>query len=234
MSQLGFCFEVEPQPQPTPQRKRSKPPRQLPPQEQQQDFLGRSMNAIAVYEPIEAAEAIERYRALIVEHHAAMLRADREKVEQLRKAADDLAIRMNGGTRLGIKGGADAPCYVLERATDAAGAVPLWGQTSEFVIDVDGMRVKVEMDGMFGIGGSSMFWLGFAAHAVDWNKPFLSETGYRSFLGLLAEPSAGMTPDTFTAAVIREYIRGKEMKGKLKRIDPEYARRAQDDHAEEG
>ena len=74
------------------------------------------------------------------------------------------------------------------------GTVPLWGQAGSFTIDVDGMKVRIEQEGMFGIGAGFSFWPAFSAYAVDYAKPFLSETGYRSFLGAQAEVMAGITP----------------------------------------
>jgi hypothetical protein len=83
------------------------------------------------------------------------------------------------------------------------------------------MRVRIEMDGMFGIGASSMPWLGFSAHAVELEKPFLSETGYRSFLGVCSPLQAGHTPETFAGEIIAAYVR-RECKGKLLSIRLEY------------
>ncbi len=106
----------------------------------------------------------------------------------LRGEARSLALRLNGGER-GILADEDAPGCVLERESAAPpGAVPLWGQKGAFIVTVAGMRVRVALHGVFGIGSWSGFWPGFAAHAVDWDKPFLSETGYRSFLGIYAPP----------------------------------------------
>jgi hypothetical protein len=74
---------------------------------------------------------------------------------------------------------------------------------------------------MFGIGAQWFFWPGFTAHAVEWDKPFLSETGYRSFLGLNAAPVPGLTPDAFVRRVIAAYI-ARERKGRLAMIEPRY------------
>lgn len=167
-------------------------------------------------EIITCEMGLERYRGMIERHHAAMLAGDERTAMTLRKDAHDLAVSMNGGTSLGILGDHDAPGCMLERETAAeAGSVPLWGQLGDFVIDVDGMRVRIEQDGIFGIGSSCGFWLGFAAHAVDLDKPFLSETGYRSFIGLYAAAAAGMTPDTAAAEIIRAYVASMG-KGKTK------------------
>jgi hypothetical protein len=166
-------------------------------------------------------EAIPFYRLIIRQHHAAMLGADVETAMHLRREAKLLARRLNNGEP-GILAGDDAPGNVLARATAAApGAVPLWGQEGDFVVEVYGMRVRVEIDGMFGIGSSFGYWPGFAAHAVDHLRPFISETGYRSFLGIHADPTPGLTPDTFAQKVVAAHIKD-ELKGKLLAIEPRY------------
>lgn len=63
--------------------------------------------------------AIPYYRALIERHHAAMMAGDAATAAKIRDEADDLAIKLNGGTNLGILGGDDAPGRVLERETAA-------------------------------------------------------------------------------------------------------------------
>jgi hypothetical protein len=79
------------------------------------------------------------------------------------------------------------------------------------------MPVPVTMDGMFGIAASMSVWPGFEAYAVDYDKPFLSETGYRSFLGCHAEMVPGLTPDVFVHEMLQQYV-NSECKGKLRRI----------------
>jgi hypothetical protein len=64
-------------------------------------------------------------------------------------------------------------------------------------------------------------WPGFSAHAVEPDKPFFSETGFRSFIGVHAESSPGITPDVFAREVIAAHIRG-ECKGKLRPVNAEY------------
>jgi hypothetical protein len=54
----------------------------------------------------------------------------------------------------------------------------------------------------------------------DLDKPFLSETGYRSFFGLGAEPFAGITPEEFAIKVIATHV-GQSLKDKLVMIRPE-------------
>lgn len=179
--------------------------------------------------PGTMAEAIPFYRLLIRQHHAAMLAAHVDKAMSLRREADLLAWKLNDGDS-GIRADENAPGYVLPRETAAApGAVPLWGQEGEFIIDVDGMRVRVELDGMFGIGSTYLYWPGFAAHAVDYDRPFLSQTGYRSFVGIHAEPAPGVTPDTFAEKIIAAHV-ARELKGRLRAIESR-CRESQEDAA---
>lgn len=136
--------------------------------------------------PDTMEEALPFYRDLIRQHHCAMLAADVDEAMDLREEARKLALRLNAGEP-GIIAGDDAPGCVLERETAASpGTVPLWGQTGAFVINVAGMRVHIEQDGIFGIGCGFSLWPGFSTHAVELEKPFLSPTGYRSFLGIYA------------------------------------------------
>jgi hypothetical protein len=165
--------------------------------------------------------AVPFYRGIIERHHVAMLAGALETVMQLREEADLLAVKLNGYDP-GILAHDDAPGYTLDRATRAPdGAVPLWGQSGSFEITSNGMRVRIEMEGMFGTGASFMAWMGFAAHAVDCDKPFLSHTGYRSFLGGSGDLQPGFTPDSCASAIIAAHVR-RELKGKLVPIKPEY------------
>lgn len=76
------------------------------------------------------------------------------------------------------------------------------------------MQALIEMDGIFGIGGSHCFWPGFSATVVDATKPFLSETGYRSFLGIYAEAVSGLSPDAFVREICVRHIEDN-LNGKL-------------------
>lgn len=76
------------------------------------------------------------------------------------------------------------------------------------------MRVLIKTSGRFGIGTRFMPWLSFSAHAVDWDQPFLSETGYRSFMGVNAALVPGLTPDAFAREVITAHV-STALKGNL-------------------
>lgn len=171
--------------------------------------------------PGTMAEGLPFFRQLIDRHHAAMIAADVDEAMSLREEAARLARKLNDGEP-GFLAGEDAPGRALARQSAAApGAVPLWGQEGDFLLELRGMRVRIVMEGLFGIGSGFGFWPGFAAHAVDWDRPFISETGYRSFLGVHADPAPGLTPGSFAEKVIAAHIAG-ELKGRLRAIATDY------------
>jgi hypothetical protein len=81
-------------------------------------------------------------------------------------------------------------------------------------IYISGVACDITCNGMFGIGACDMPFLGFEVRAVDLSKPFVSSTGYRSFLGCSVSPEDGLTPDRFAARVIKAYI-ANDLRGKL-------------------
>ena len=150
--------------------------------------------------------AVPFYQRLIEDHHAAMLAANIDEAIRLRKEAHILARKLNDGAP-GIIADDDAPGCRLARETVAiCGEMPLWGQLGRFVIEVAEIAIDIEMEGIFGIGATSMPWPGFSAQTVDRERPFISETGYRSFLGIHAEIMPDLTPDVFARMAIEAHI----------------------------
>lgn len=169
--------------------------------------------------PATMDAAIPFYRDLIQQHHEAMMAGDADKVRSLREDAGKLACKLNN-YEAGIIADEKAPGSVLARVTAAEPVlVPLWGQVGSFEIRHGKMRVRIEMEGLYGIGASYRSWLGFSAHAVERNKPFLSDTGYRSFLGVGGTLDAGYAPDAFAKGIVAAYVE-RELKGKLRKIVP--------------
>ena len=174
--------------------------------------------------PATMEDAVPFFWELLDVHHTAMFAGHADETLWYREEAHHLAVRLNGN-RPGILADDTSPGNVLARETAAKfGSVPLWGQKGSFVVTVSGMRVRIEMEGVFGLFATSSFWPSFSAHAVDADRPFISETGYRSFLGGRADPVPGLTPDTFAAETIAAHIR-QEMKEKLVAIAPLYRNR---------
>lgn len=175
----------------------------------------------AAHLPGAYEEALPFARDLVVRHDAAMRAADIEAAFALKAEARLLALKLNGFAD-GISAGPDAPCPVLERACAAlTGTPPLWGQAGDFVIEASGMRVRIEMDGVFGLFGAHELFPSFAAHAADRDWPFISETGYRSFYGCMMEPRPGLTPGDFARTVIDAHV-CRHLKGRLVMIEARY------------
>jgi hypothetical protein len=86
-------------------------------------------------------------------------------------------------------------------------------------------HVRIDMDSIFGVCGLHTSWMGFGAQAVDLDKPFTSETSFRSFLGAGGALRPGFTPDRFAAAIIEAYV-AKDCRGKLVRVPPKWRRRS--------
>ncbi|SER58111.1 MT-A70 family methyltransferase [Rhizobium sp. NFR03] len=69
----------------------------------------------------------------------------------------------------------DASTWLKDALAAPDGDVPLFGQPGRFLIELFGCRVDFKYSGLFGYSGGD-------AHVVDLDKPFFSDTGYRSFM----------------------------------------------------
>lgn len=174
--------------------------------------------------PCEWVEALAYHSEQIKQHHAAMLANDFEAAIAIRNDAHLLAKKLNGGNT-GILAGQAAPgCRLDVQARAQDGEFPLWGQSGAFEVRATSVIAHVDMGGMFSIGATSMTYLGFSVRAIENDSPFLSNTGYRSFLGASVPPETGMTPIDFVRHVIEAHVE-QVLHGKLVRIDPEYFKR---------
>lgn len=160
------------------------------------------------------------HKEQIAQHHTAMLEGEIEAAVAIRKDAHKLAIKLNGGQ--GILASDDAAGCRLGKVTAAEdGDIPMWGRDGCFVTVAKGMQIAVEMGGIFSIGATSMPYLGFSVRTTDPSKPFLSGTGYRSFLGVTVPPEIGMTTERFVQRVVAAHVE-TELNGKLRRVDRKY------------
>lgn len=153
-----------------------------------------------------------------------------------KEAADMLARKLHGG--VGIRGSYWASLPRLERATASRWpTVPVWGQTGQFPLDLTvpevparrrapallerHVRIRVAFGG---------FESGFAVHAMDWDVPFISETGYRSFHGYWGTLAPGTTVDAFVRAAILAYLMDECEGGRLHDIKAEYQKHHRERH----
>lgn len=82
--------------------------------------------------------------------------------------------RLNGDTWFGCRASGGAEHRLQAAQAAPVGSLPGWGQAGQWLLEVDGMRLRVEVD-PYGLG---VHGVGF--HAVDAGAPFLSNTGFRS------------------------------------------------------
>lgn len=158
---------------------------------------------------VDQAEFPARARALVERHHDAALAGDVAALDDTHDAYEALIYVLNGNTLHGCMAGADSAGHVLARAVAAVpGQVPCWGQAGEFLLEIDGMRIRVTV--REGLGNHRSIDL----NAVDLDKPFLSETGYRHH-GVTTTSHLGETLDQALRQVVTRLI---EDEGKPKII----------------
>lgn len=185
------------------------------------DNAARAFEKEAAHLPSAVPEAVAFHRKQIDAHHAAMLACDFEQAFAIRREAHLLAKKMNGGNP-GILAHDDTPGCVLARSCAApSGEEPLWGQDGVFDVEIAGSSTCVTMHGMFGIGATAMTYLGFEVRAIEANKPFLSSTGYRSFLGCSVAPEAGLSVRGFVERVLEHYVT-HDLRGRLVPIGAQF------------
>lgn len=149
--------------------------------------------------PSESAELLAVALVAVGELHAAVLASDGAGAERAADRYDAAVWKLNGGTFFGSMGDECAAGCVIERHCRAMpGSVPMWGQGGEFLIAVDGIRALVEFEAGFGLMHSH-----FQFHAVDLDRSFISQTGYRSHFDTA---QGGMTVDQVATAIFRAYL----------------------------
>lgn len=152
---------------------------------------------------------IESVRALLPAYNAASVAADTTEMNAIHDQIDRIAEKLNGGTRFAIV--TDEGAYGRLRAALSAsdGTEPMWGQPGRFIVHACGCRCVVSYKGLFGFGG-------FEIRAVDFGRPFISETGFRSFSGFDCKRQPG---ETLAQRVVREIERDFGVhKHKLRRM----------------
>jgi hypothetical protein len=147
-----------------------------------------------------------------------MLDGDFAAAHAIREGAHLLARKLDTD-KCGILACDDAPGNVLAQACAAEPEMPpLWGQAGRFALHAAHMEIAITLHGMFGIGARFGDWLGFEARALHPDQPFLSGTGYRSFLGVSMPRETGVTPTDFARRIIEAFV-SHELRGRLVRVE---------------
>lgn len=142
--------------------------------------------------------------------HDAMLAGDEQTLSDASVVYRACVIKLNGGTHFGCS---DIQKALENKFAAPAGQVPAWKQAGEFLLEVEGMRMVVRMspDSMSSHCGAEL-------HAIDFDKPFISSTGFRHQY-MHASKHLGRTVDQAVRAEVLESLTGD---GKAVAIDREY------------
>lgn len=182
-----------------------KQPLQYVPLEERPEFIT-AMTALPV-DPAELEQTAAGVRQL---YHAAMLAGDVQALDDADLVYRACVVKLNGGTHFGS---ADIQKALEAKFAAVAGQVPEWGQAGEFLLEVEGMRLVVKMcpDSLSNHCGAEL-------HAVDFDKPFVSRTGYRHQYMRPAQ-HLGRSVDQAVRAEVLELLAGE---GKAVAIDQEH------------
>ncbi len=110
--------------------------------------------------------------------------------------------KLNGGTMFASYDVASkgAPGRLVERHCRARpGQIPGWCQRGEFLLETDGIRAHV----VSRLGGGEVYRRGLEFHAIDLDRPFISETG---FLSRFVSPRAGEGFEAHVRSVFAELV----------------------------
>lgn len=172
-----------------------KKPLQYVPLEERPEFIT-AMNALPA-DPAELEQTAAGVRRL---YHDALLVGDVQALDDADLVYRACVVKLNGGTNFGS---AEIQKALETKFAAVAGQVPEWGQAGEFLLEVEGMRLVVKM-----CPGGLANHCGAELHAVDFDRPFVSRTGYRHQYMVQAQ-HLGRTVDQAVRAEVLELLAGE-------------------------
>ncbi|MDP3853175.1 ParB/RepB/Spo0J family partition protein [Phenylobacterium sp.] len=149
----------------------------------------------------ERAALLETARIALVSYDAAIRRRDTDAAGAFAEEYDQVVYAFNGGESIGSAAPRDdgrqsACAEVAEALAAPIGEAPMYGQSGLFKLDINGMAVIVKAKGRLSKyvpGGDADL------NIADLDAPFLSNTGYRSCLGVRG-------PGTFAEGITRHIV----------------------------
>ncbi|WP_106805744.1 KlcB family protein [Pseudomonas sp. S5D5] len=142
----------------------------------------------------------------------AMIAASARDIETSALRYNAVVYRLHGNTFMGSGTKDGAGGQLCKKLAAPAGVVPGWGQAGEYLLEVEGMRLRVVVDPW---GMSGTYSLSF--YAVDASAKFISETGYLSQF-LHPDKHVGQTFGQAVRGLVEQLLQG-EFKPKAIRED---------------
>lgn len=152
----------------------------------ERDECAARIEVIAADLPDDLDALTTAYGEAIDLHHDAVMREAAGEAWPLRERMEAILYKANGCTSFGV-GCNDAPMAIRRSNWAPIGSVPKWGQVGQFILEHRDIRAIICFGEHEGI------------HAVDFNRPFPSETGFHS-IGAVRAP--GMTVEDYGRAMI--------------------------------
>lgn len=149
--------------------------------------------------PSDKAGRLAAAMDALKEGHAAILARDDDALIQARHKYAAVVWVMNGRTFFACNTPEGAGKRIAEHCRAPDGEVPMWFQNGRFLVEVEGIRCVFTINE--GIGG--LFSAHYELHAVDYDRPFVSNTGYRS---VFEDRHHGLTVDAAARAVLEKQI----------------------------
>jgi hypothetical protein len=155
---------------------------------------------IAALMPSDMVGLLDAAMSAVRDLHAAVLASYNQAAEAAEERYEAIVWKLNDGQFFACRADEDSPGCIIDRHCAAIpGEIPVWGQYGEFIIQVDGVRALVKFGDGYGVGQTH-----FTFHAVDLDRPFISETGYRSHFDV---PYAGRAVDEAAVAIFGTYLK---------------------------
>ncbi|HGB4080469.1 TPA: protein klcB [Salmonella enterica subsp. enterica serovar 16:l,v:-] len=162
----------------------------------------KQMEAIAQQLP-DGHRILDAAWAALIELDAALLAGDAEKRTIAVLRFEACIWKLNGNTFFGCGASKhDAEHVVNDYCKAEDGEIPLWGQNGQFLVQsTGGLRARVKIR-----AGCMIGYLSASFNAVDLGAPFISETGYRSYMFEFAEVKPGETVYAHMTRIFQQFV----------------------------
>jgi hypothetical protein len=176
------------------------------------DFMppGRAEAEFRAFRDLPDGEAalIEAGQRALLAYHRATLAGDQTAAGAARVRYHAIAVKLNGGSPQGMlvkwgnRGQGLGGAVHLEQALAAVpGKIPMHGQIGKFIVSLNGCRAIISITGGL---LHDQYHRSVEVRALDWDRPFISNTGFLSTS--MDEPEPGETVKRLALRMIKEEI----------------------------